>query len=509
MTVTAGCTLGLAAKTSADAILTCDPEMTFFKSRFARHTNFQTGQIDQCIGSGSSCAALIGAGDSAPRRICTTIQRTSDLIGPMYVRTVLPALNTVELTGLAGRAALASDIAADAYGAGAPVSTTEADIPVDGGYAYVDEVAHYMVARAEFLGGGHRMDELHSEQQYLEWHAEHTNEKRMENSLGTGDLQLRVDRAFAEQVVYSPLRFWFTKAACQYLPVIAMQGHEAQINIDGVSARSMYGGRGTQAVFDDVIDRAIVEKIGNAEQDLVYDGVFLDRTERLYLAKTQLEYTITEHQDSIHLGVGEGTANVRLTSLALNHPVRYLMVALRRDSMIKGVSNDLPPDLVYPVKDSKTNGEHKTPLQWNDFSGGTVLASGRSSPSLESLQLKINNYDRLYDVSKVGLYYQEVHPSHKFDGQTYETFGHYYSFGQTGMGPKPTGSLNMSALDNVDLLVTRLANPASTYSAGVAPGDWVDNYPPKAFEKTDVFIFACSINVLKFVSGMLGKVYAN
>ena len=517
MGVVAANTLGLAAKTSADQILTCDPEMTFFKCRFARHTNFQTGQIDQCLGSGASSAVLIGAGDSAPRRICTTIQRTSDLIGPMYVRTVLPALNTVAITGRPGRPASTADIAAGAYGAGLPTSTVEAEFAAGEGYCYVDEVAHFMVNRAEFQIGGHRMDELHDVQQYLEWHRDQTSETKMEYSLGMGDDQTRIDRAYREQVTYSPLRFWFTKAACMYLPVIAMQGHEAILNIDGVSARSMYGGVGTTAgggvvapqEFDAAIDARIVAAIHNATQDMVYDGVFLDRAERMHLAKSQLEYTMTEHQDSTNLGLSEGSANIRLTSLAFNHPSRDIMFALRRRSCVVGVQNGIEPDLIYPVKDGGV-GEFKTPQQWNNFSGGIVLASNERSHALDGLQLKINNYDRLYDVQNVGAYYQEVHPSQKFVGQTYETFGHYYCFGQNGMGPKPSGSLNFSAIDNVDALITRRANPASTYTDGGPT--WLGgqtDYPPVAFEQVDVFIYVCSINVLKFVSGMGGKAYAN
>lgn len=511
-------TLQLSAKSAQDVPLTCAPKCTFFRKLYCPHTNFAQGQVEQTIGNGGSTASLIGAGANQPRRVSTTLQRTVDLVGMMYVRTVLPALNTRANTGLGGDTAgpgpggnatlINNGVAANVF-----TSTTVPAFaaPATDGYAYVDEVGTFMVGRAERTIGGHTIDELHAEHQYLEWHAERTDENLLTRSLGIGTDAQRRAYAFNEQVIYSPLQFWHTKYPSLYLPHIAIQGHEDVLFIDGRAARDLWGGFGAQEVVVDANFAAINTALTQAAQELVYDGVFLDRAERMMMARVLLEHLITEHQEFESLNQGAASNTIRLQSLPFNHPTRDIMIALRRVSRLgTNMDNTIPTDLMYPVRTGTANPQIKSPLMWNDFSGGLMGATGERTLPLAQLQMRINNYERFCIANPIGEYYNEVHPSQKFCGRTRDTFGQYYAFGQYGQGVHPSGTINFSAIDQMDLTLTRLANPMSTYVV-TAGGAAVAPYRPQDidFEAVDVFVYTRNVNVLKFVSGMVGKAYAN
>jgi hypothetical protein len=506
-------TLGLAAKNHQDLPLTCKPEKTFFKQRSPRHTNFQTLQLTQSLGS-NGCA-LIGNGRTAPRSVQTVFQRSSDLVGPTYVVTNLPALNTT--TNLLNTDAI---LTPHATGVVDPLNTGGApSVPnlVSGeGLSYVDEVAHFIVQHAEIVIGSQTMDELYNHAQYAEWHARQTDEKLMAHAIGIGSTQERIDRAFSEQVVWSPLCFWYTRSASQYLPAIAAQGHDIVYKMDGVAANDMWGGHGKTSLISDVLSSGnlspssipiINESISASGQQMVYDGVFLDRAERMMFAKMAQEYLISQFQYITQQSVTEGTAQISLKNVSFNHPMRHFAVMVRRKDYVQANADlTLPADALTPYQNGSSATQYKSPQLWNDFSAGPQIGTGERLAPLTGMQLKINNYDRLLTGGNIGPYYNEVHQSQKVAGHTYETFVYMYHFGQYGFGTCSSGSLNMSAIDNVEVNLTRAINPVSKY---VPDGLGAVTAVAAVYPAADVFLYGDGVNVLKFVSGMAGTAYAN
>ena len=312
-------------------------------------------------------------------------------------------------------------------------------------------------------------------------------------------------------MIYSPLQFWHTKYASQYLPHIAIQGHEDVLFLDGRPARDLWGGFGNQETVVAAQFAAINTAVAESVQELVYDGVFLDRAERMMMARVQLEYMIKEHSNYIALNQGAASTSLRLNSLPFNHPTCDMMIALRRASRLGvGIDSTAQSDLLYPVRIGDAAGQFKTPIKWNDFSGGLQGGTGERTVAIRGLQMRINNYERLGVCEPVGHYYSEVHTSQKVVGRTLDTFAAYYFFGIYGMGPSPSGTMNFSAIDQLDITITREPNSMSLYlnNGGAVPST---PYLPAsiALEAADVFVFTRNVNVLKFVSGMLGKAYAN
>lgn len=457
-----GLTLGLSARNVQDAPLTCNPEMTFFKQRSPRYTNFQTGQITQSLGSGGS-HALIGNNNSSIRGLQTVLQRTADLMGETYIQTVLPALNTRAILTPAAPLATEADCAATLWTTGANASTGTAatlptGVPAGSGLSYVSEVGHYLLSHCEINIGSQCMDEVYDYSQYLEWHARHSDENLMENSLGMGSFQTLIDRAYREQVIYTPIGLWYTRAPSLYLPTVASQGHDIVFKMDGVSANSLWGGHG---VFSEIggtgLPAASVALVNTAiadssMQQLVYDGVFLDRAERIMFAKMAQEYLMDQYQFITSSSVSAGQSNVSLKNISFNHPMRHMAIALRRRDFVNAYTEDstVPADAITPYQNGSAAGEFKTPIRWNDFSAGPQLHTGERLTPFRDLQLKINNYDRFADFKQpIGGFYNEVQPGQKAPGRVHDTFGMFYFFGQYGFGACPSGTLNMSAIDNV------------------------------------------------------------
>lgn len=514
----AGLTLELASLTSQDSYLTCKPECTFFRKALCRYTNFAIGQITQTIGSGSG-SPLIRA--SSEGQTTLTLQRTADLMGPSYVRTRLPALNVTRFTvtqGILAKSVIGTDPlindgnAANSYTSAAldqyieyPAFANEAT----DGYCYCDAVGFYMIKEATASIGGHQVDRLLSEQQYLEWVSEHPDEKVLRYSIGMGSDAERTARAYEDQVIYSPLQFWYTKHSSQYLPVIALQGHDVVFEFKGRSADALWGGRpgGAQESVPQGDITLINDAIAACSHDLVYDGVFLDRSERMMTARMMIEVIATEHGHYSQNLQGAGQATLSHNSLPFNHPTRGLVIALRRRSRVDTsfiTTAAVRASALFPYHNRP--GQSKTPIVWNDFSGGVTNSAERHS-AIDSIQMTLNNHERFGVKSNVGHYYSEVHAAQKFSGNTRDTHAVYYVFGMNGEG-QPTGTLNFSAIDNVGVQITRRRNALSSYMPSTALTTGFDRATVE-YEAVEIIYHSLHTNVHKYVSGMFGQAFAN
>ena len=75
--------LQLVAYGAQDVYLTGNPQITFFKVVYRRHTNFSIESIKQTFN---------GSADFG-QEFSSTIQRSGDLVSRMYLETTLPSIN--------------------------------------------------------------------------------------------------------------------------------------------------------------------------------------------------------------------------------------------------------------------------------------------------------------------------------------------------------------------------------------------------------------------------------
>jgi hypothetical protein len=176
----------LVAYGAQDIYLTGNPQITFFKVVYRRHTNFSMEAIEQTMNGTTSTTA---AGQTAT----CTISRNGDLIHKVYVTT-------------------------DSN----PTSTESAWE----GSALVNEV--------ELEIGGQRIDRHYYEWNQV-WEELSTDEskavalKAMKGDIGNRILSAHTSASTGVKHVQIPLNFWFCRNVGLALPLIALQYHEVKL----------------------------------------------------------------------------------------------------------------------------------------------------------------------------------------------------------------------------------------------------------------------------------------
>ena len=229
------------------------------------------------------------------------------------------------------------------------------------------------------------------------------------------------------------------------VPLIALQYHEVKIHIEFKSAASLY-------VTD---DGAAVDSVPTTFTASLYvDYIYLDTDERRRFAQVSHEYLIEQLQFT-----GEETTSTTSNSFRLNfnHPCKYLVWVCQPDANVATNVNE-----------------------WTNYTDATGY--GGSDP-LSNAKLQLNGHDRFRQRNAA--YFNLVQPYQHFTRNP--AVGVYvYSFALKPEEHQPSGSVNMSRIDNATLLLT-LASAVSTR----------------------VRIYAVNYNVLRIMSGMGGLAYSN
>ena len=229
----------LVAMGAQDVYLTGNPQITFFKVVYRRHTNFSKECIAQTF-NGS-----VGFGSS----VTCTLSRNGDLVQEIYLKATLTC------------------------------STT------DNGTWTANDVTN-LVKTVEVEIGGQKIDKHYS--QWLDIYNElfetsHDYRNVMNSVAATAD--------DASATCYIPLRFWFNRNPGLALPLIALQYHEVKINMTLAAETDMQflatGGGATAT--------------GSAlSAELLVNYLYLDTDERRRFAQVSHEYLIEQVQ---HTGV--------------------------------------------------------------------------------------------------------------------------------------------------------------------------------------------------------------
>ena len=454
----------LVAMGAQDVYLTGNPQITFFKVVYRRHTNFSKECIEQTF-SGS----IPSTGEGS---VNCTLSRNGDLVQEIYLKSTLNATDgtsQVVITALSGTADIETATGAvnipaigdkisftksintpkdgevitaerryivTAKNAGDPnkfsvkdendnaiIWTTvtsggdnDVTIPADCKYKTesedIDKDVTNLIKTVEVEIGGQKIDKHYS--QWLDIYNElfeTSHDYRNAMSLGTPG---------NNKTVYIPLRFWFNRNPGLALPLIALQYHEVKIN--------MTLNIPTNSTMSDA--------------KLLVNYLYLDTDERRRFAQVSHEYLIEQVQ---HTGV-ETEATVDMN---FNHPVKALFWSGKKWDTVKLQLNghdraaEQPHDYYHIVQPYECGLGH----------------SGKQMNANRGWDTVSNGYDNT--VSTVGM----------------------YSFCLKPAEHQPSGTCNFSRIDNARLNVT--GNDANLY------------------------LFAMNYNVLRIMSGMGGLAYSN
>jgi len=507
--------LQLVAHGAQDAYLSGNPQITFWKGLFKRHTNFAMEPFR---------LNLTGV-PSWGQKQSVTINRHADLLYSTYLDVVLPV--TQRIGG--------SDVNID-------WNNEQGRL----GYNLLDYV--------ELEIGGQAIDRLYSEYLYL-WDtltSDYNTSYKLYQMVGFGGDSRRTDggpmsvsnadsglptapksvygyrfpsatsscvsstgRPNTSSPLFIPLPFSYTRNPGAALPLIALQYHEVKINILWNK---------WQLVTADFVNSPQPPPPTSAA--IYVDYIYLDVDERRRMAQESHEYLIEQVQFNEDKGIGAGNNRIDLT---FNHPVKELIWVVQPDRFVNckiadktnsgtGASNiGVPRPVVNNVGNAPSAalgaGVRLTPFTYtylNQTDKDNDITKQTFTQPIREQRLQINGQDRMDRRS--GDYFNRVQPYQHHSGtmkpQGFDTAAYKsslkapqshqaiysYSFALKPEENQPSGTCNFSRIDTATILMDM-------------SGDYVVD------ETTDniwnVRVYAINYNILRVMSGMAGLAYAN
>jgi len=365
----------LVAYGAQDVYLTGNPQITFWKVSYKRHTNFAMESIEQTFN---------GQADFG-RRVTCTISRNGDLAYRTYLQVTLPEINQ-SMKG-----------------------TNQ-----DGVYArWLDFPGEQLISQVEVEIGGQRID-----RQYGDWmHIWNNLTLPVDQKKGyyamvgnTTELTFITDPSFnpidgpcqanaprqvcaprnalPETTLYVPFQFWYCRNPGLALPLIALQYHEVKINLDirpideclwAVGSLSCGGAAGpASSTAGGRVNTAYNQSLVAAS--LYVDYVFLDTDERRRMAQNPHEYLIEQLQFTGDESVGSSSNKIKLN---FNHPVKELIWIVQPDQNVDYCSSLECGQLLYRLLGAQpfnyTDAVDALPNAIHAFGGHDALAQSSTS----------------------------------------------------------------------------------------------------------------------------------
>ena len=481
----------LVAYGAQDVYLSGNPQITFFKAVYKRHTNFSTEAISQTF-SGSP---------DFGRRVTCPITRNGDLITRMYL--------LCKVTG---------------------TSTTE--------WGWAPQLGHALIDNVELEVGGSRIDKQYGDWMNIWYSLTRVGGQESGYAAMIGDTaeNQKLATSHGTQTLYVPLQFFCCRNNGLALPLISLQYHDVRVNFEFAAGSSVVNYKGS------------APSVSMASCELLVDFVFLDSEERKRFAQSSHEYLIEQLQFTGEESVN--STNVK-TRLNFNHPCKALFWAVKNSNwtgkqylyysnnaeelaekttilaVLNNQNMNVGTGVITEVAGNvyshggaeivKVGGGDIDPaaLDLNDF----VVTSANVTPGLvathvaaqnanwanhnvtvnlgnnygsnlngsgnpvQTALLQLNGHDRF--AERDGSYFNSVQPYQHFPHAPADGIN-VYSFALTPAEHQPSGSCNFSRIDNAQLVLTVGAGVTGTLN-----------------------VYAVNYNVLRVMSGMGGLAYSN
>jgi hypothetical protein len=483
----------LVAYGTQDVYLTGNPQITFFKVVYRRHTNFSIEPIQQTFNG----LATWG------RTISSTISRNGDLLYRMYVTVTIPSV---------------------------PANNQDQ-------FRWLNWLGHILISYAEIEIGGQKIDRHYGHWLHIWNELTQTFGHQAGYATMVGNVpklvQSSID-ATPQLTLYIPLRFWFNRNPGLALPLIALQYHDVKITLQLANKEDCYWASSTNRTPVDLVD-----------VNLWVDYIYLDTDERRRFAQASHEYLIEQLQ---YNGAEPMTNTSAQIKMSFNHPVKEIIWTTQKDSVIdptvmqnyggqqwfnftdsidytyfSGTPQDplgggigtaafnvgnwyqslpmtgIANGSIATAGQYGQNGSSLSALNFNDLFSATpdpasrgwsaqlpVFDSGENPTAIAKIQL--NGHDRLYQ--REGRYFNTVVPQECHENCPAMGIN-VYSFALKPEEHQPSGTCNFSRVDIATLLLTLTSQ---TFAGG---------------DTAQTRIYATNYNVLRIMSGMAGLAFSN
>jgi hypothetical protein len=393
--------LQLVAYGAQDAYISGNPQITFFKGLYKRHTNFAMEPFRVNF----SGQAAWGTKQSA------VVGRHADLMFSTYLEVVLDEGTYNNAMGRLGYNLL---------------KYVELEI---GGQSIDRQYGEFL-----FL-----WDSLSSDlKQGEKLHSMVGGNKFVGSQLMGGQTTCNAKSgrpSLPTNILYVPFFFWYTRSPGAALPLIALQYHEVRINILWNNAEFISGNFNVLTQAPQPLQAAIY-----------VDYIYLDTEERRRMAQQSHEYLIEQTQYNEDKGLSSFSNRIDLT---FNHPVKELIWVVQPSSYTNcNLAARAGASILKPFTYDKAavleqwiqiNGQDRLDKRYGDYFNKVQPYQHHTGSSNAVLLWKFGN--------------NAVEPEF-LDGQ-YDQKGVYcYSFALKPEEHQPSGTCNFSRIDTATIVMT-------------------------------------------------------
>lgn len=448
-----GGVIQLVAYGAQDIYLTGNPQITFFKAVYKRHTMFAIENFSQ-----------YGIGDAKlGNKVTYEISRKADLLGKSYLEIYL------EFKDIDGKVLTFGEIKREIC-----LSKGHNSIAKSFGYSLIEYI--------EIEINGTKIDKHTGHWMAIQSELTKSFNERIKDMILHNTFYKAPHISENAILINIPLQFWFTKDPGLYLPLIALQFHDVKIDVKLTNSSSL--------IFDPTenrngISHKAVNSIDLIEMNLNCDYIYLDSEERKRFAQNSHEYLI----EQVQMLPGEHCRSSNtdiLVPLTFNHPIKEI---------IWTIHDKAHESILGPIWSGQKDRVKKAVIQLN----GVDRFSEKPGIYFQTIQ-KYNHHSGLNlneFLSTYGYFIFKMTPGTGDPDESILPIAKIdpfvYSFALNPEKHQPTGSCNFSRLDNAVLSMTINQNtPESISDKGL-----------------DIRIYGLGYNVLRIINGMGGLAYSN
>lgn len=389
--------LQLVAKGQQDKFLTGNPEMTFFKMMYKRHTNFSITQRRMFFD---------GTPDFGQRVTCTVPPGMGDLLGKTYLHVMLPRLSAV-----------------DKDGNKMPVS-------------YCNGIGHALIDEITLFIGEQQIDQQNGEWMEI-WTQLKTPASQVDalNTMigkvdGYMDPNLLPGSKSEGLELWIPLQFFFCKDSGLYIPLMAIQFYKIKIAMTISPLSSLFY---TPLLVTDPDANILEESSSIVYLELVSEFINLDTEERRKFVSSPHEYLIEQIEYTPIVPVPSGQQSFSIRSEFTN-PVKEFFLVVQRDYMT---------EVNQPFNYSSLAGNEIAPAVLADY---FPLGSTLRTDLIKNVMMQLDGIDCFEDP--LNAFYLSIVQPYQYHTRTpVDKFIYTYSISLFPEKITPSGSFNASRIN--------------------------------------------------------------
>lgn len=478
--------------------LTEDPQITYFKVVYRRHTNFSIESIPQYFNIKGNFS----------NRVSCTISKIGDLINKIYVVIDLPNIPT---------------------------------LPNNAKVRWINNIGYGIIKTVEFEIGGKIIDSAYGDWLYI-WNELNKNGNIQGLDTIIGNVPELIDYSSSKDSyrLYVPLSFYFCRNVSLSLPIIALEYNEVKINVEfnDISNCLIVGPTHYICLEDSVclfksyemlqiddtdsyvqfinFDNSSL-KMGYIKMDnnvnltvgMILTGLETKYQSKVYDPSTNQFKMIKTNNEILNLTKSNMTfRNIynltladtyllvdyvyldnleRLKFARSNHEYLIDVCQFDNDKTIFNSNNKIKVGYFNPTKEIIIRAQYDYMINdyYKDtFNYTTSFNTDNAKSLIKKIMIKLNGFNREIDYDKIFYTYTQAFQHHN----SYPPLGLFmYSFSLNPFDNQPSGSCNFSKIDDISIDIT---------------------VEPISYNKTaKIKIYAISWNIFRIMDGIGGLVF--